>query len=110
MTIPTLKDVIASDATTFLNLNEFAEKKSVDGNEITILIDDDELQKRRSKATNPSDGIYSAVMLFYAFKTDFAARPIIGKHMKIDNRTYRVSDVQDDDPVMYTIILERTGS
>jgi hypothetical protein len=104
------KDFIAADAAVFINPDEFAEKHNLDGRDIDIVIDDDELQRRKLKATNPEDGIYSAVLLFYAMKSDFAARPVIGKPLKLDNRIYRINDVQVDDPVMYTITLERNGS
>ena len=104
------KDFVVADATVFINPAEFAEKHNLDGQDIDIVIDDDELQRRKLKATNPEDGIHSAVLLFYAMKSDFAARTVIGRPLKLDNRIYRINDVQGDDPVLYTITLDRNGS
>lgn len=103
------KDIIAADSTTFLNPDEFGMAHTIDDREMVIIIDDDELRRRKS-SSNPTDGIYDAELLFFALKSDLPSRPVIGRPMKVDGRLFRVMDVNGDDPVMYTIILERNGS
>jgi hypothetical protein len=99
------KAQIAADTATFLNLDEFADSHEIDGRIITVLVDEEELQTRKSSSSNPTDGIYDAVLLFYAKKADFPERPVIGKPMQFDDRTLKVADVQED-AVMYTITLK----
>lgn len=93
----------------FLNPEEFGTPHMVNGREMIIVIDEDELQHRKSSASNPTDGVYHASLLFYAFKADFEKRPVMDSLMKIDKRDYKVADVQEDE-VMYTITLRRIGS
>ncbi|MGG4346449.1 hypothetical protein ABEW68_33020 [Paenibacillus lautus] len=104
------KDQLERDARyVFLNPEEFGTLHIVNGREMIIVIDEDELQQRKSKATNPTDGVYNASLLFYALKAEFEKRPVTESSMRIDDRNFRVTDVQDDG-VMYTITLKRAGS
>lgn len=104
------KDMLAQDAReVFLNPLEFGEARMIDGRETIILVDDDLLQKRRSMTNNPSDGVYSAALIFYVLKSSMPQKPVVGADMKLDKRTFKVSDVQEDESV-YTITLKRAGS
>lgn len=93
----------------FFNLDEFAEKKMIDGKEMDIVIDEDELQRRKSNTSNPTDGVYNAQLLFYVKKSYFDSRPVPGQPMRVEKRIYRIADVQED-AVCYTITLERNAS
>lgn len=93
----------------FLNPEEFGTQHIVNGREMIIVIDEDQLQHRKSSASNPTDGVYNAFLLFYALKSDFEKRPVTDSSIRIDDRNFRVSDVQEDE-VMYTITLKRAGS
>ncbi|WP_254664111.1 hypothetical protein [Paenibacillus sp. HGF5] len=93
----------------FLNPEEFGTRHIVNGREMIIVIDEDQLQHRKSSASNPTDGVYHASLLFYALKTDFEKRPVTDSSIRIDDRNFRVADVQEDE-VMYTITLKRVGS
>lgn len=93
----------------FLNPEEFGTPHIVNGREMIIVIDEDQLQHRKSNASNPTDGVYKASMLFYAFKSDFEKRPFIDSSMRIDDKDFKVVDVQEDE-IMYTITLRRIGS
>ncbi|QOT12965.1 hypothetical protein JNUCC32_13465 [Paenibacillus sp. JNUCC32] len=93
----------------FLNPEEFGTPHIVNGREMIIVIDEDQLQHRKSSASNPTDGVYNASLLFYALKTDFEKRPITDSSIRIDDRNFKVADVQEDE-VMYTITLKRVGS
>lgn len=93
----------------FMNPAEFGVMHKVNGRDMVIVIDDDQLQYRKSSASNPTDGVYNASLLCYTLKSDFEKRPVIGSTMKIDSRDYKVADLQEDE-VMYTITLRRIGS
>ncbi|WP_110933816.1 hypothetical protein [Paenibacillus bouchesdurhonensis] len=104
------KDQLAKDAkNVFMNLEEFAEVRLIDNKAVEIIVDDDLLQKRRSLTNNPTDGVYSASFLFHVLKSSLPKKPVIDADMKVDKRTFKVADVQEDD-AMYTITLKRTGS
>lgn len=104
------KDQLAADVEkVFFNLGEFGEEHRVDDKKMTIIIDDDLLQKRKSSASNPTDGVYGASFLFHAKKSDFEKKPVIDTRMKIDDHTFYVSDVQANDET-YVITLRRNKS
>lgn len=67
---------------------------------LIIIIDDDELQDRKSSASNPTDGVYEASLLFHARKSDFILAfnkiPVLQSQLKLDGKTYKVTDLQDD--------------
>lgn len=92
-----------------MNVKEFGEVRLIDGEEVAIIIDDDLLQKRKSLSSNPADGVYNATFLFHVLKADLKKKPVVKAEMKVDKRTFTVSDVQEDD-AMYTITLKRAGS
>lgn len=104
------KEMLADDAKNiFLNIGEFGEERMIDGRKTVVIVDDDLLQKRRSLSNNPSDGVYSAAVIFYVMASDLPKKPIVGTDMKLDSKLYKVSDVQEDES-MYTVTLKRSGS
>ncbi|MGG4218803.1 hypothetical protein ABEW32_11285 [Paenibacillus jamilae] len=78
-----------------------------------VIIDDDELRDRKSSASNPTDGVYDADLLFYAQRADFflyfGRLPVLQSKIKFDGRIYTVVDLQDDGD-MITVTLGRKGS
>lgn len=106
----TFKEQIEADVEgVFFNLDEFGEEHRIDDKTMTIIIDDDLLQKRKSSASNPTDGVYGASFLFHAKKSDFEKKPVIDARMKVDDQIYYVSDVQTNDET-YVITLRRNKS
>ena len=103
------KEMLQNDLTVFFNQDEFAETRLIDGKEMVIVIDDEELAKRKSSASNPTDGIYNAALLFYVRKSDFDEKPEPGQHIEVEHEIYRVATIEED-AVMYTIALERNGT
>lgn len=103
------KEMLNNDMSVFINVDEFGETKLIDGEEMSIVVDEDELQRRKLSASNPTDGIYSASLLFYVEKHYFTKRPVPESTMRINKAIYRVVEVQEDD-VMYTIVLARNRS
>ncbi|MGG1618228.1 hypothetical protein [Paenibacillus sp. NRS-1781] len=78
-----------------------------------VIVDDDELRDRKSSASNPTDGVYDADLLFYAQRADFllyfGRLPVLQSKIKFDGRIYTVADLQDDGN-MITVTLGRKGS
>ncbi|MEK5378074.1 hypothetical protein [Paenibacillus sp. FSL P2-0173] len=78
-----------------------------------VIVDDDELRDRKSSASNPTDGVYDADLLFYAQRADFflyfGRLPVLQSKIKFDGRIYTVADLQDDGD-MITVTLGRKGS
>jgi hypothetical protein len=101
------KDFLANDLNTFFNLEEFSEIHNIDGNDITIVPDDDLLKERQIKSAG---GTYVGDLLFYVRKSDWGPRPAIGSQVvKFDQERYRVTDYQENSGVC-TITLEAYGS
>ncbi|MGW8956621.1 hypothetical protein [Paenibacillus sp. NPDC055715] len=80
---------------------------------LLVTVDDDELRDRKSSASNPTDGVYDADLLFYAQRSDlflhFGRLPALQSKIKFDGRIYTVADLQDDGN-MITVTLGRKGS
>lgn len=78
-----------------------------------VIVDDDELRDRKSSASNPTDGVYDADLLFYAQRADFLLNfsrlPALQSKIRFDGRIYTVADLQDDGN-MITVTLGRKGS
>ena len=91
----TLKSIIESDSDLFINVNEFGEAHQVNGEVKNILIDKEQLKERSSKNHNP-DGLYTSDVLFYAKKSDFQAKPVIGENLELDEEWFVVNDVGEE--------------
>lgn len=86
----------------FFNFEEFAEIHVIDGKEILLIIDEDELQEREIKS---AEGTYSADLLFHVKASDLPGRLKVGAHIDLDNKNYEVVDVKASSGV-YTIAVE----
>lgn len=89
---------IAADIhSVFLNPLEFAGKHKIDGKEMDVLVDDNELLSRDMSRINlHQDGTYRARRLIYVACADFGPRPAIGRQLKLDADTYRVEDCTEE--------------
>lgn len=98
------RDFLSSDLkNTFFNPKEFAEKHIINDKEIEIIIDNDKLKDRQYQMKK-AEGTYLGDVLFYAKKNDLPGKPVIGLHMKLDTKMYRVTEVNEDEE-MYEITL-----
>jgi hypothetical protein len=97
------KDYINNDLDIFLNQNEFAEIHKVNGFDMPIIWDKDLLKERQAKIFQET-GLYQIDVLFHVKKENIGYKPVVGEMMVIDNDTYRVSDIQEDQGI-YTIEL-----
>lgn len=100
------KDVLFSDVDTFLNPDEFAEKHFIDGRQMTVSIDGNEVIERSKKQTDKgrTDGIYEGQIIIYVSRKEFGLLPAIGRKLTMDKREYLIQDAVDEGG-MYSITL-----
>ena len=104
------KDQIASDnKTVFLNTEEFSEIHKVNGKDMPVQIDSNEMIDREKryqyKRSLYADGVYLKELLIYVAAEDFGALPAVGRSLNLDGKTYIISDAINEDGV-YSISLE----
>lgn len=100
------KEVMKDDVNnTFMNVDEFADMHTVDGKEIPVLVDDNEIIEREKKMKSNMDGVYVKQKLIYVKADDFGPLPAIGRQIVFDGKRYMVTDSTDEGGV-YTITME----
>lgn len=100
------KDIIKEDiSTTFINTDEFSDMHNIDGRDMPVQIDDNEIIEREKKSSSNMDGVYVKQKLIYVKADDFGALPAIGRQLVLDGKRYLVVDSTDEYGV-YTITLE----
>ena len=108
------KEQVAEDNKVFLNLEEFSVLHMVNGREMAVLIDGNEMIEREKRHQNRqgvyTDGVYIKELLIYVRAEDFGKLPAIGRVLTMDGKTYTISDAIDEDGI-YSLSLEanRTG-
>lgn len=104
------KEILQQDVkNVFLNPLEFGETHLVNGEPMTIVLDDVENIEREKKMKSHMDGIYTRQMLFYAASADFGPLPAQGGMIDLDGRKYIVVDATDEFGV-YAITAEANRS
>lgn len=101
------KELVYNDIhSVFMNPQEFGEKHLVDGKEMTVIIDGNEVTERSKKQTDTGrvEGVYLRQMVLYAAKSQFGPLPAQGRILKLDKSTYRVMDATDEGGI-YSITL-----
>ena len=106
----TFKDQIAKDITTvFMNIDEFSEIHNVDGKDIPVQIDGNELIDRerqyKFKHSAYADGVYMKQLLIYVRAEDMGKLPPIGRAITLDGKTYKVAEAIDEGGI-YSLSLE----
>lgn len=93
----TFQDCVAFDLRhTFLNADEHGEVHTIDGREMTIVLDEDALLERdAARGGVHMDGLYKTRRLFYVAKADYGGRPPSGKALNLDGRPYRVLEATE---------------
>lgn len=100
------KEVLQADIdNTFMNLEEFADIHIVDGKEIPVLVDDNEIIERQKKMKSNMEGVYVKQKLIYVKASDFGVLPAIGRQIMFDGKRYLVTDSTDEQG-MYAITME----
>lgn len=101
----TFKELVQQDIhNVFVNQNEFSEKVMINGEEMNVVFDDDEI--------NPADmnkkvAIYD--VLFHVASVDFKYIPLPGKMMDFNGEEYFIKRVSDNMGIL-TIGLSRNES
>ena len=101
----TFKEQMRADIkNTFMNIDEFSETHIVNGKEMSVTIDNNELIKRKKRVGSHMDGIYANQKLIYVEASEFGALPAEGSVLTLDNRTYRVEEAVSEDGI-YSITI-----
>lgn len=101
----TFKEAMQDDITNiFFDLTLFGEIHDVDGVEMNLLIDNEELKKRNSTKSVHTDGLYTGSVLFFAIKKDFEYPPEVEGVLRLDGDLYRVGDVKEYDGVLEVLL------
>lgn len=104
------KDIVKEDiSNTFINTDEFSDIHNIDGRDMPVQIDDNEIIEREKKSSSNMDGVYVKQKLIYVKADDFGALPVIGRQIMLDGKRYFVVDSTDEYGV-YTITLEGNRS
>jgi hypothetical protein len=106
MYMPGFKDQIAQDLATFFSANEFDETHTIEGRELSVVVDNDRLSQRTQREY---EGIYVGDLLFYVSAADYGTRPRPGEMLRFDKKPYIVFDVKEDCG-MYEVILKASDS
>ena len=100
------KDIIKQDIkNTFMNDDEFSDKHLIDGKEMSVIIDGNELLEREKKLKDKTDGVFLKQKLIYVASEDFGNLPRIGRIIKLDKSNYRVIDAIAENGI-YSLTLE----
>lgn len=111
MESPSFKDILKNDIKAiFLNPEEFGETHTVQGREMTIVLDDIENVEREKKLqSTTAGGIHARQILMYVAADDFGAFPAPGGLITLDGGRYTVVDATDE-AGMYAITMEANRS
>lgn len=83
------KDAVQADIDrVFLNLNEFADTHTVDGRQVSVVVNDDKQAKIKNGFLL---GLIEADLIIYGKTTDFPKQKGIGKVVDYDGRTMVVA-------------------
>lgn len=106
MGAPGFKDYLRDDIGTFLNPLEFADTHLVNGKEMTVQVDENELLERdKARTGTHQDGLYKSRRLIYVAKAEYGCRPAINTMLKLDGRTFKISDCTEEAGIL-AITLE----
>lgn len=103
------KDVISADIDrTFANIDEFCDLMMVDGKEMRVLLDSDELRERKGLPAKGEhlEGLYEAHVIAYIPVADYGKMPKIGKLMTIGAKQYIIVDCINEAGI-YSFTLRR---
>ena len=101
----TFKEQLAKDAgSVFLNPEEFGETHVVNGQEMVIIIDNNEQIEREKRVGQSNGAVYANQKLFYVAASDFGALPKQGSALMMDGERYLVDDAVSEGDI-YSISI-----
>ncbi len=101
------KDILCQDiGNVFLNPEEFGEIHQVDGEQMPVIIDGNEVTERSKKQIEKGriEGIYEKQIVMYVSVFRFGPMPAIGRILRLDSSSYRVEDAINEGGI-YSITL-----
>ena len=102
--MPVFKDMLAADLLgTFLDVDTFGEVYRIEGKEILIVVDNDELKERQG---GQDLAVAESATLFYARTADLPPRRPAGENLNVNGRECIVDDWQED-MGMSTVVLRQ---
>jgi hypothetical protein len=100
------KDYLQQDLSTFINPDEFGEIHNIDGNNVSVIVDNDKLQERSKKEF---DGLSVGELLYFAKVSDLAKKPMQDSVQLFDKRPYLVFNVREDNGIYELILQQNRG-
>lgn len=98
------KDMVAADiSNTFMDIQTFGEMYRIDGKEIPIVVDNDELKERQG---GQDLAVAESSTLFYARTMDLPPRRPAGENLNINGRECLIDDWKDDMGVSTIVIRQ----
>ncbi len=109
--VMSFKDVLKNDVKrVFLNFDEYGESHTINGQEVTIIVDDNELTEREKRIKRNDEGeLHKKQLLFYIAAEDFGPLPSPGKLLTLDKKRYLITEAEDEGGI-YSISLEAQRS
>ncbi|EGW39166.1 hypothetical protein [Desulfosporosinus sp. OT] len=100
------KEQLILDLDTLMSSDEFSETHTIDGRELTVLVDNDQLKERSKKEY---DGISVGEILFFVKASDYGELPEAETPLIFDKRQMYVFNAREH-MGMYEIILSQNRS
>lgn len=99
------KSMVARDIhATFLDIDTFGEKHKVEGREVAILVDNDQL---KAKQGGQDLAVAESGTLFFARSADLPPRRMPGSTLTVDSRVCTIDDWTED-MGLATVVLRET--
>ena len=107
----TFKEMIRDDiSSVFINLDEFAVTHELNGRQVPLIVDNNELIERSKQMKSDMDGVNVKTTLIFVKARDYGGGlPPVGYAIRLDGASYRVTDAMNEDGV-YSIHLEMNRS
>lgn len=105
------EQAMADVAAVFFNIDEFSDTHNINGADMTVQIDSNELQRRNAGKVYSAEatGLYKGTLLIYVSAAQYGAKPAIGSIITVDGKKRRVINVKDEGGI-YSIELEAIRS
>lgn len=103
------KDLIQGDNNIFINPKEFGVKHLIDGIEMNVIIDNNEMLERETRYKVHDYGLFKKQLLIYVLSEEIGPLPAVGRIIKLDRQTYKIIDAINEDGI-YSITLEANKS
>lgn len=90
----------------FMNPDEFSEFHVINGQEMAVQIDGNEMiEREKYRSEIYAEGVYKKKLLLYVRAEDFGKLPAVGRVLTLDGKKYTVSDAVDEAGI-YSLSLE----